>query len=189
MQWLPDSESYFGDPKSKLPDFSHTIRLVETCPRRDDYAMIDRQALTIRFLLKRSWTPYIIFYFAPTAAFTFFGWALNFILKHHPKSMLKIILTLTTLQAGMASRLPNVNYLTFFSYWSLCCILPIYTMVWQWTSSTFFRNMDEARLANRVSNAFMYLIPTGSLIFFTVYWGLVVGLTSDMAAAATPACT
>ena len=62
-------------------------------------------------------------------------------------------------------------------------------MVWQWTSSTFFRNMEEERLANRVSNAFMYLIPAGSLIFFTVYWGLVVGLTRDMAAAATPACT
>ena len=61
---LPESESYFGDPKSKLPDFKHTIDLVknpsylyftfmlvhqvETCPKRDDYAHLQRQALTIR---------------------------------------------------------------------------------------------------------------------------------------------
>ena len=63
------------------------------------------------------------------------GWALNFILRHHPKSMLKIILTLVTLQGGMLARLPNVSYLTFFSYWSIFCILPIYSMVWQWTTS------------------------------------------------------
>ena len=25
---MPESESYFGDPKSKLPDFKHTIDLV-----------------------------------------------------------------------------------------------------------------------------------------------------------------
>ena len=63
------------------------------------------------------------------------GWALNFILRHHPKSMLKIILTLVTLQGGMLARLPNVSYLTFFSYWSIFCIMPIYSMVWQWTTS------------------------------------------------------
>ena len=63
------------------------------------------------------------------------GWALNFILRHHPKSMLKIILTLVTLQGGMLARLPNVSYLTFFSYWSIFCIMPIYSMVWQWTFS------------------------------------------------------
>ena len=53
--------------------------------------------------------------------------------------MLKIILTLVTLQGGMLSRLPNVPYLTFFSYWSITCILPIYTMVWQWTTSNTVR--------------------------------------------------
>ena len=61
---LPESESYFGDPKSKLPDFKHTIELVknpsylylsltlvhqvETCPKEDNYAFMQRQALTIR---------------------------------------------------------------------------------------------------------------------------------------------
>ena len=61
---LPESESYFGDPKSKLPDFKHTIALVknpsylyftfmpvhqvETCPKDDKYAWMQRQALTIR---------------------------------------------------------------------------------------------------------------------------------------------
>lgn len=62
---LPESESYFGDPKSKLPDFKHTIELVkkntsylyltftlvhqvETCPKEDEYAYMQRQALTIR---------------------------------------------------------------------------------------------------------------------------------------------
>ena len=65
---LHESESYFGDPKSKLPDFKHTISLVspfhsathfhsfrkqilvqvETCPKEDTYANIQRQALTIR---------------------------------------------------------------------------------------------------------------------------------------------
>ena len=69
---MPESESYFGDPKSKLPDFKHTIDLVgelfslgtqystiglvshfflaqvETCPKEDTYAHMQRQALTIR---------------------------------------------------------------------------------------------------------------------------------------------
>jgi hypothetical protein len=73
MDWLDESESYFGDPKSKLPDFSHKIELIETCPPIDDFAQISRQALTIRFTLTRSWTPYVIFYFFPTVAFAFFG--------------------------------------------------------------------------------------------------------------------
>ena len=70
------------------------------------------------------------------------GWALNFVLRHHPKSMLKIILTLVTLQGGMLARLPNVSYLTFFSYWSLFCIMPIYSMVWQWTTSNTVGNIS-----------------------------------------------
>ena len=78
---LHESESYFGDPKSKLPDFRHTIELVshfhtfnifhshlwsgllssvkdfsiffsqvETCPKEDTYANMQRQALTIRLI-------------------------------------------------------------------------------------------------------------------------------------------
>ena len=56
--------------------------------------------------------------------------------------MLKIILTLVTLQGGMLARLPNVSYLTFFSYWSLFCIMPIYSMVWQWTTSNTVGNIS-----------------------------------------------
>ena len=111
---------------------------------------------------------------------SFSGWALNFILRHHPKSMLKIILTLVTLQGGMLARLPNVSYLTFFSYWSIFCIMPIYSMVWQWTTSntvgdismkTVFRlwlqvrNMENRKLADRLSDAFMYIIPAISVVF------------------------
>ena len=62
--------------------------------------------------------------------------------------MLKIILTLVTLQGGMLSRLPNVPYLTFFSYWSITCILPIYTMVWQWTTSNTVRALVVHKFSN-----------------------------------------
>lgn len=162
---------------------------METCPKEDTYAHMQRQALTIRFNLERSWTPYVIFYFAPTAAFTFYGWALNFILRHHPKSMLKIILTLVTLQGGMLARLPNVSYLTFFSYWSIFCIMPIYSMVWQWTFSNTVRNMENRQLADRLSNVFMYIIPAISIVFGVVYWSLVFVLASNAKdSAPTPPC-
>ena len=119
---------------------------------------------------------------------SFSGWALNFILRHHPKSMLKIILTLVTLQGGMLARLPNVSYLTFFSYWSIFCIMPIYSMVWQWTTSntvrdistkTAFklwlqvRNMQNRRLADRLSDVFMYIIPAISVVFAIVRFSFI----------------
>ena len=62
--------------------------------------------------------------------------------------MLKIILTLVTLQGGMLSRLPNVPYLTFFSYWSIFCIMPIYSMVWQWTTSNTVRDISTKSGSN-----------------------------------------
>ena len=168
-----------------------------------DCVSIQELLICSRFNLERSWTPYVIFYFAPTAAFTFYGilpsahtctpslfsgWALNFILRHHPKSMLKIILTLVTLQGGMLARLPNVSYLTFFSYWSIFCIMPIYSMVWQWTTSntvrdistkTAFklwlqvRNMQNRRLADRLSDVFMYIIPAISVVFAIVRFSFI----------------
>ena len=65
LKRLHESEAYFGDPKSKLPDFHHSIELVShfhsatpptipalmqvgTCPKEDTYAHKQRQALTIR---------------------------------------------------------------------------------------------------------------------------------------------
>ena len=102
--------------------------------------------------------------------------------------MLKIILTLVTLQGGMLARLPNVSYLTFFSYWSIFCIMPIYSMVWQWTTSntvgdismkTVFRlwlqvrNMENRKLADRLSDAFMYIIPAISVVFAVVHFQII----------------
>ena len=102
--------------------------------------------------------------------------------------MLKIILTLVTLQGGMLARLPNVSYLTFFSYWSIFCIMPIYSMVWQWTTSNTVgdistktalklwlqvRNMQNRRLADRLSDVFMYIIPAISVVFAIVRFSFI----------------
>lgn len=183
LDWLDESESYFGDPTSKLPDFFHSIDLMETCPAIDDFAQISRQALTIRFWLTRSWTPYVIFYFSPTVAFAFFGWALNFVLKHHPKSMLKIILTLTTMQAGLLTRLPHVSYITYISVWSLSCIMPIYGMIWQWTTGNSLLNSEKQKGASVLSRIFKWAILLLTVIFTIGYWVLVFALERDQSKA------
>ena len=102
LKRLHESEAYFGDPKSKLPDFHHSIELVShfhsatlPCPHAGGHLpqgghlcaqaaagshhqvkkldFFDLLLICSRFNLVRSWTPYIMFYYIPTATFTFYG--------------------------------------------------------------------------------------------------------------------
>ena len=179
LEWLGEEESYFGDKNTKLPDFEYTVELHKDPLEYSYFDKITRQSISVRIVLKRDWDQFVVFYYIPTIVFFFFGWSLNFILRHHPKSMLKIIFTLIVIKVGMMREIPEVNYLTFFNVWSQFCIMPIFFMIWQWVTAKAFINMDMKHQAEVMEKVAMFIVPVIYAACMVVYWILVLSKESS----------
>ena len=176
LEWLDEKESYFGDNTTKLPDFDFFVELHEDPLVYSYFDRITRQPISARIILDRDWKQYVTFYYLPTMVLFFFGWSLNFVLRHHPKSMLKIILTLIVMKAGMMKEIPTVNYLTFFNVWSFFCIVPVFFMIWQWVTTMTFMNMDMKTQSDRMEKVAMLGVPLIYIGCVVAYWLVIIQL-------------
>ena len=149
--------------------------------------------------MERSWAPYLIFYFAPTAAFTFYG-----IVKKSGAPELKVFA-----QAGLSTLsyaiTPSRCWRSSWPWWpcrAACCPgcptcptspssptgaspASCQSTPWcgsgqpptRWERSSFTksqifhqaRNMLKRGPADNLSDAFMYIIPAISLVFAVVH--------------------